>query len=117
VGDFRFSTAGILKKKNLRIFDPSKRIKYPNLSDVFNICCPPSSFNIPKGFSLHSATVYNNAHIGAYDNYMTYELPVLVAEIATGQLDLVRVMHALHIFRSYDSATLLLHVMVGEISR
>jgi hypothetical protein len=107
----------ITEKENTLFFVPSKRTKCLNLNDVSNNYCPASALHIPKGASVNSTTVYINAHIRAYDNYMTYELPVLVAEIAIGQLHLVRVMHALHIFRSHDSATLLLNVMVGEISR
>jgi hypothetical protein len=86
--EFRFSTSRIAEKEDTRIFNPSKRIKCLNLNYVSDNCFPASAINIPNGFSINNTTVYINAHIRAYDNYMTYELPVLVAEIAIGQLDL-----------------------------
>jgi hypothetical protein len=90
-----------------------KTKQYPNLNYVCNVCFPSSVLHAPSVISVYSATAYINAHSGPYDNYMTYELPVIMAEIATGPLDLVRALHALYAFRTI----LLINVMVGEISR
>jgi hypothetical protein len=64
-----------------------------------------------------SSTLQLEADTKSFDiNCTTNMSPVLVTEIGTGLLDLVRVTHVLLKTR-YNMSTLLSYIMLGEISR